>query len=240
MYHNKPEQIAVKTPEEQTMDEIQPTDDLSMRHATPADLELLVDYHEQSAIGSTGTGFDEKEREETLIAFGHMLDDENYGAEILEDEDGPVAAILFEYNSPAIKVEEFEPLSENPQEIDAQTAIDLAGDVDPNNKRVHVTSLAVDEDKRGMGLGVKLMEKFEQEQAGKTDVITFQTGKENKAMQRLAQKCGFTLINVKDDAMKGYGGEYLVAVKVIGEMAEKLRQQKEDDLRELLEDVEGL
>ncbi|MCA9391941.1 GNAT family N-acetyltransferase [candidate division WWE3 bacterium] len=215
-------------------------DSLHMRHATPTDLELLVDYYEQAAIGSTGTGFDAKEREETRVAFGYMLDDENYGAEVLEDEDGPVAAILFEYNSPAIKVDGFEALGESPQEIDAQTAIDLACDLDPDIKRVHVTSLAVDEDKRGMGLGIQLMEKFEQEQAGKTDVITFQTGKDNKAMIRLAEKCGFTLIDVKDDTMKGYDGEYLVAVKVIGELADRLHQQKEDNLRELLKDVEGL
>jgi hypothetical protein len=84
---------------------------------------------------------------------------------------------------------------------------------------------------------------------GTVDVITFQTGKNNKAMQRLAEKCGFTLLEVADESIEGYDGEYLLAVKDIGKGIEKLALSEfvqqieasdEKELKRLLEEIEVL
>lgn len=232
-------------------DDLKPetTSKLRMRPATTGDLDLLLDHFEQARVASTGSGFTVEERQAHRENFEYMLTDRRFGSLVFEDGDRVVATMLFETSPEPITVRNHHLHAESPQDITSAEAMLLISGFEPAITRVHVSSITVDPKLRGQGVGQKVIEQFEGQFAGSYDVISFQTGEENTAMQKLAEKCGFTLVEVEDEKMEGYGGKYLIAIKDIGKAMEKLaanpemKKRQEDEganLRELLADVEGL
>lgn len=183
-----------------------------LRNAEVKDLKKVLDWDEQAKKASTGKGFSDSDRERRRDTIKNMIvAKERFSVQIISDAEKPIGMAIYDTQPVGIKIS-----SQNPTVVSSEKPVDYSQIIDvlenKRGKRAHLTSTAIDPEFRGKGIGTVVNKQMEEVlKAQGVDAISFDTGVDNKRMQRAVK--GYTHIEVDGDG--GYGDRKIVAVKLL-------------------------
>lgn len=193
---------------------------VSLRLATLEDVDQLVVWDEEAKTASTGTGFTPERRQQKIIEFQEKINNSNSIVRVIENiennglEKKAVGMIVAEINPRPIFVKFIgEPYLIDDEENLKKQPFGFAEiqQLLNNSKRANFLSIAISSEWRGQGLGKKatglLLDILTRM---KVEVLTFETGKENYALQKTIKDATYVDI---EDANSGYGNDHLFGIK---------------------------
>ena len=205
------------SPEEKISIENERASDVTLVTARESDIERLVHWDEQAANASTESGFSDEERKARTKYYEKALQNPDFAillVQLSKEGNASGSAVLDYHHKPAdVSTVVGEPFIEegggpHVQPMTKEEILAYVQNHDPNMRRAHIVSIALDAHVRGKGVGKKAIEEILKHMIEKrTDVLTFSTGTKNVAMRRLIK--GATLLEVRS-VHSGYQNTNLI------------------------------
>jgi len=169
-----------------------------LRKATEDDVIALVGWDESAALASTRSGFTEEERNRHAATYREVIARPDFDVLILQVsyEEKGCGAVVIEYQRGKEHIDEVIAGPFRAEEAGTPMSLEefrkIVDNEVPNLERVHIKSIALDETLRAKGVGKKFLKLvFDRLKEKNIDALTFSTGKENIAMQRLMKEADF-------------------------------------------------
>ncbi|NTV31010.1 GNAT family N-acetyltransferase [candidate division WWE3 bacterium] len=219
----------------------------SIRPAAIEDVDFIFSLDEQARIASIGQGYSPERMHEVKTDITEKLVNPRYATEIIMCENTPAGMVMSDNEPDPIDPSNIVIPKDGTIAMTTEDVADLLSDKAGVSNRKHILSLALDEKYRNQGIGKTAMQELLAAIDPQESItITFDTGRNNVPMQKLAKYFGFTLVGLNEESDDAYGGEKIIGVWHRPSIAELQRQQETrnqseeaeiDTLRQSLDEI---